>query len=401
MSVLPQFNPNLTNSYSGDAFSELVQSFNIHNHTLASTSNFLAYPLLPGATVSFLGLSQSASDPFSGLSNSIPLVISSVTVGTLTLSRAANTTTLGALTYQNPLTNSFEIIENLRAVAGSNQVSFDLAANRSGFITPELLNSALTRYLIADAQILATGSNSTPILPVPTVLNISTTVAGYYQVSGYLQPNPALTLIRGQSYVLNSNSAVILAGGFNLVTQVRDPVLGLLRVTQGLVVNSNQSQTYTVPYNAPNQLFYQSASQPNLYGNILISGGTIPTPPGLWQPNQSQPPQIPIQPSHQIAILSLSAVSNYRITQLDIHPHWTLPTDPKDVYVQLVVANSLGIATALSPVLKLDTLDSVAVTTDLTNQIIARNNIVYCAVYAPVNLSRISFQLTILDLINA
>lgn len=400
MSVSPQFNPNLTNSYSGDAFSELVRSFNTHNHSLASTSSFFTYPLLPGASVSFLGLSQAASDPFSSFNNSIPLVISGVTASTLTLSRAANATTLGALTYQNPITNTFEIIENLRVVDGSSQISFDLTVDRSGFVAPELLNSALTRYLIADAQILTTGSNTPPTLPVPTTLNITTTTAGYYEVSGYLQPNPNLTLIRGQTYILNSNAAVVLAGGFNLVTQVRDPVLGLLRLTSGLVVTSNQLQTYTVPYSAPSQIFYQSASQSALYGSILITGGIIPTPPGLWQPNQSQPPQIPIEPSHQIAILSLSAVSNYRITRLDIHPHWTLPTAPKDVYVQLVVANSVGTATALSPVIKLDTLDPVAVTTALTSQIISVDNIVYCAVYAPVNLSRLTFQLTILDLIN-
>jgi hypothetical protein len=400
MSVLPQFNPNLTNSYTGDAFSELVRSFNTHKHSQASTTNFLAYPLLLNAPVSFLGLSQSAPDPFSGFSNSVPLVISAVAANTLTLSRAANVDTLVALTYQNPITNSYEIIENLQVTNGSNQVTFNLAIDRTGFVAPALLNSALTRYLIADAQISATGSNSTPTLPLATVIDITTTASGYYNLSDYAQPNPTLSLVRGQSYVLSSNAAVILAGGFNLVTQVRAPALGLLKVTQGLVITSNALQTYTVPYDAPSQLFYQSASQPALYGSISITGGIIPTPPGLWQPNQSQPPQIPTQIPHQITMLSLSAVSNYRITKLNIYPHWTLPNNPKDAYIQLVVANTAGIARALSSVIKLDTLDPAAVTA-LSNQIISSNDQVYCAIYAPVNLSRLSFQLTILDLINA
>tara|TARA_R110000868_G_scaffold32398_4_gene117811 strand:+ start:8007 stop:22382 length:14376 start_codon:yes stop_codon:yes gene_type:complete len=93
-------------------------------------------------------------------------------------------------------------------------------------------------------------------------------------------PNPALTLIRGNTYV------------FNLNLDVTSPFWIKTAPSQGTGdqynsgVSRNGSQTgnitFTVPQDAPDNLYYTSETQFNMQGTFTIVDGTPGTGPGFW-----------------------------------------------------------------------------------------------------------------------
>jgi hypothetical protein len=102
-------------------------------------------------------------------------------------------------------------------------------------------------------------------------------------VSAYLidrQPNPALTLIRGNTYVFQLN----LRDNFPFWIKTL-PTLGEADAyDQGVLRNGavTGSITFTVPQDAPDQLYYTSQNNISLQGTINVVNGQSGTGSGFW-----------------------------------------------------------------------------------------------------------------------
>jgi hypothetical protein len=400
MGAIPQVNLANTNSYFGDNLTLLAQTFNSHNHPLASSNNFLTYNLNYADVVGFVGVSQSSSDPFGAIGNAVPLTVVSVSADSLALSRVANTSTLGSLTYFNLSSSSYSVIDSLSVTQGSNLLTFNSTRNRTGFATPNLISKALTRYLTTDVAVFLTGTNEPITRPITETISIDLNSNLFYVAQGYTNSQPNLQLIRGQKYLINLTPQVVSAGSFYLVNRLRDPIYGLDLVKLGVSqVTSPGTIEYTVPYDAPSQLFYQSSLNKNNYGSIFITGGTVIPDPALWQPNQTTL-QVPLNPPHQEAVMLMSTASPYRLGKLEVYPQWSLATAPKDVYVQLQYITNNTTVTALSPLVRLTNFGIVSIQEGLSSVIIPTDALLIVAIYSPVNLKRLSFQLTTTELLD-
>jgi len=110
------------------------------------------------------------------------------------------------------------------------------------------------------------------------------------------QPNPTLTLARGNTYVFNLNLREPYP--FFIKSQ---PTLGTEDVyDQGVSRNGSVTGviTFVVPQDAPNTLYYTSPNQSNLLGTINIVDGTAGTGPGFWiQTNPGVDGRIPTSPN--------------------------------------------------------------------------------------------------------
>jgi hypothetical protein len=93
-------------------------------------------------------------------------------------------------------------------------------------------------------------------------------------------PNPALTLVRGNTYVFNLNLEVVSPFWIKTApTQGRtDPY------NTGVTRNGANTGniTFTVPQDAPDTLYYASETQFNMQGQLTIIDGTPGTGPGFW-----------------------------------------------------------------------------------------------------------------------
>lgn len=94
------------------------------------------------------------------------------------------------------------------------------------------------------------------------------------------QSNPNLTLVRGNTYIFNLN----LSGAYPFYIKTA-PTTGLTNIYSNGVTNNGAIAglvTFTVPQNAPNTLYYASATQSNMQGQITVIDGTPGTGPGFW-----------------------------------------------------------------------------------------------------------------------
>ena len=94
------------------------------------------------------------------------------------------------------------------------------------------------------------------------------------------QPNPTLTLVRGSTYVFNLNLTGIYPFFIKTIAS-----LGNINTYDSGVLRNGASTgiiTFTVPQNAPDTLYYASANEYNLRGQINIIDGTPGTGPGFW-----------------------------------------------------------------------------------------------------------------------
>jgi len=402
MAVTDLFNVNFTNSYTGDALSELIRVYNKHAHTVATSTNFLATSLNLTTSVGFVGVSAGTADPFAALTNIAPLTIVGITKTTLTLSRAATTSTLGSLTFVDSISNVYTTIVGLVATANSPNLVFDLTVDRSGFIRSGFIERALVRYITTDTQIKSLALVTSPTVAATNALTVDIDTNGFYHVSSYSAPNPTINLVRGFTYTFTSTAAVGVAGGFNIVRDLQNPSLGLKLYTEHLTVASSGNVsliTFSVGYDAPSLLFYQSGTAPYIYGQINITGGTNLPSLTVQQSWQATAPTIPLDPPTQIAIVSLSSVTPYRITKWETYPHWALPNASRDVFLQLQYTSDGINRQPLSPLIELNSTSTSIVESLLIPTIIPLEATVYCAVYSPFNLERLTQQLTLVDLI--
>lgn len=101
------------------------------------------------------------------------------------------------------------------------------------------------------------------------------------------EPNPALTLVRGNTYVFT----LVLRGDFPFFIKTQ-PTLGTTNQYQGLLADGSPaiqnngatigSITFTVPQDAPDVLYYTNNVQPNMNGVFNIVNAQAGTGPGFW-----------------------------------------------------------------------------------------------------------------------
>jgi hypothetical protein len=94
------------------------------------------------------------------------------------------------------------------------------------------------------------------------------------------QPNPALTLVRGNTYTFT----LILDGVFPFYIKT-EPSLGTTNLYNDGVTNNGATAgtiTFTVPQTAPDTLYYVNPVQSNMRGNITVIDAIPGTGPGFW-----------------------------------------------------------------------------------------------------------------------
>ena len=94
------------------------------------------------------------------------------------------------------------------------------------------------------------------------------------------QPNPTLTLVRGNTYVFNLN----LTGVYPFYIKTEASLGNINTYDTGVLRNGAVTGiiTFTVPQDAPDTLYYSSANEYNLQGQINIVDATPGTGPGFW-----------------------------------------------------------------------------------------------------------------------
>jgi hypothetical protein len=111
-----------------------------------------------------------------------------------------------------------------------------------------------------------------------------------------LQPNPTITLARGNTYVFN----ITLTGVYPFWIKTALSLGTGDAYNSGVLRNGSSFGlvTFTVPQDAPDTLYYVSENQTNLRGTINIVDGTPGTGPGFWiQTNPGVDGVIPTTPN--------------------------------------------------------------------------------------------------------
>ncbi len=108
--------------------------------------------------------------------------------------------------------------------------------------------------------------------------------------------NPTLTLVRGNTYVFTMN----LDGVYPFYIKTA-PTTGLSNVYNSGVTNNGAvvgQVTFVVPQDAPDTLFYASATQSNMQGTINVTSADASTGPGFWiQTDPGVSGRVPITPN--------------------------------------------------------------------------------------------------------
>jgi len=145
------------------------------------------------------------------------------------------------------------------------------------------INSVSASFSIV-YNILANGTGSN-ILPIPAnhqkSFVITNNNSSSFDFEG-LGSNPTLTLFRGETYKFNVNAIETFGGieyPFWIRTQQLEGITEVYDYNIGMVNNgdSRGTITFTVPYNAPNRLYYVSQNRSSMGGVIdIVNSSTTP-----------------------------------------------------------------------------------------------------------------------------
>jgi len=180
---------------------------------------------------------------------------------------------------KNGLAKTPNVISNTSASIKITEISQFTTGESSSL---EVVNSVSASFSIV-YNILANGTGSS-ILDVPeneqVEFNITNTNSSSFSFEG-LGENPTLTLFRGETYKFYV-SASDAKGTNNYPFWIRtEPVAGITRdydYNNGVINNGDSvgNITFTIPYNAPNTLYYVCEKSQNMIGvlNIVNSSAT-------------------------------------------------------------------------------------------------------------------------------
>jgi hypothetical protein len=175
-------------------------------------------------------------------------------------------------------------------------------------------------------------------------------------ISSYVidsQNNPTLSLVRGNTYVFTMN----LDGVYPFYIKTA-PTTGLSNVYNSGVTNNGAvvgQVTFVVPQDAPDTLYYASATQSNMQGTINVTNADAGTGPGFWI--QSAPGisgRVPITPN--ISSRDVFGVTNNG-EDLGTVTFNVPPKTAQDFYYALPSIGTVDLITDL----KFDQLDNISV----------------------------------------
>lgn len=384
-----------SNTYQGDIITELIKRYNEHDHSIAFLKSFLVYGLVKDQVVSFFTTAASGDpDPFSGIGATVDLTITRVTATSLTLSRPANTATVGTLSYTEG--GVLKTIPGLSCTNGSAVLTWANADNDAGTINPVTILKILQKpwnsyYPINNASTVPT---YTPPTTAPVVnYTVGLNNAGqfiYSQGSVLSTPNQTINLVRGSVYNFNFTTDLLAQGGFHIVSDLVNTAYPLKLYTAGVSAIRDGSGTtvigtqFYVPLTAPPTLYYQSGTSNTRYGQFNISGGELTTDNAiyaLWQ--SATTTAIPTELPDHLIPLAIKTPNQLRLVEWNLLPQWSSAQRIGYIYVQLQLhlPNQGGIS-ALSPVTLID--DAGQQTVPLNQDIIIpANSMVAAALYNP------------------
>jgi hypothetical protein len=192
-------------------------------------------------------------------------------------------------------------------------------------IEPTLPENELSSSIISEVSssfsiiynILNNGTGS-PILDIPEdhqrEFVVSRGVNNSAWIFGEDEENPTIQLFRGETYKFNvSGSFGKFTNPFFIRTQ---PISGFIEgfdYNSGVINNGDDFGliTFTVPFDAPNELFYVSQNSPNMLGKFVIVNNSQ-TPFSLIESNMTYPTLVERSPSASLdeQIITASALLN-------------------------------------------------------------------------------------------
>jgi len=181
---------------------------------------------------------------------------------------------------KNGLSAKPKLISNTSASIKVSNVEQFITGESSSLAT---INSVSSSFSII-YNILANGTGSN-ILPIPNNHQTEYTIRNFnsssYTFDGVDGNNPEITLFRGLTYKFHV-SASEAKGGFDYPFWIRKKPIGGISDDYdypGVINNGDSSGlvTFTVPYNAPNSLYYVSSRADNLNGKFnIVNSDTTP-----------------------------------------------------------------------------------------------------------------------------
>ena len=184
----------------------------------------------------------------------------------------------------------------------SNASASIMVSDVSQFTTGESSSLAVVNLVSASFSIvyniLANGTGSS-ILDIPeneqVEFNISNTNSSSYHFEG-LGENPTLTLFRGETYKFHVSASDSKGPNTYPFWIRKQPIAGISTdydYNDGVVNNGDEygNITFTVPYNAPNELYYICQNSANMVGKFHIVNSSV-TPIDLIQSTLTYPQTI-------------------------------------------------------------------------------------------------------------
>ena len=170
----------------------------------------------------------------------------------------------------------------------SNASASIMVSDVSQFTTGESSSLAVVNLVSASFSIvyniLANGTGSS-ILDIPeneqVEFNISNTNSSSYHFEG-LGENPTLTLFRGETYKFHVSASDSKGPNTYPFWIRKQPIAGISTdydYNDGVVNNGDEygNITFTVPYNAPNELYYICQNSANMVGKFHIVNSSVTT----------------------------------------------------------------------------------------------------------------------------
>lgn len=402
MSNTQPFSNLFTSTYYGDAFSELIRLYNLHNHDLTFVKSFLVHPLRTSMPVSFSS-NTAIADPFNEIGSNTPLLIERVSANILTLSRAATKSTVGFITYVKD--GEYQQIKLVKCTEGAKTLEWDSTTLDAGTVEANVLLKVLQKpynsYFPLN-YLLPSAPGEPPANAITNHVSLEL-VDQFYRFSGSVGANPKIVLQRGQIYEITLSAELLALGEFRIVRDLVDPAYPLKKWELGVSPLLNSSNVvigvkFYVPTVAPALLFYQSSISPFRFGEIEIHGGELTTDNAIyaiWQ--EANPDTIPLDPPAHLVPITLKTQEELRLIEWTVYPEWSSSINIGHVFIQLQLHQTGLPITSLSQLTQIGATGKVTISIN-QNVLIPANSSLMCAIYSPSAIKGIFQELYVSEL---
>ncbi len=397
--VSPQINlSNTLSAQRGDSLDTAFQKFNTHVHSTAKAASFLAEPIKVGDVISLRDIN--GEEVYRPNFTSLPVTVTQVTNDYLVLSQFARATVEdGVATYGS----NGRALPFVRSVQGSNRLYRTEIPD--GFISAQELDRLVKTSYTGTLNLPQVPESEDEPFGVSAVIGVSIVDGNYRFISNLeIDPqadNPVLQLYRGVTYRFRLSSYAQLSGFYltTNLTSVGDPPAtryesGVRYFSAGGLITD---VIFTVPYDAPEILVYQSLGGA-ISGQIQILSSDITQSRDYFAQIQSLTGGFLSEP---LPVLNppiiLSAVDQYRLTQLHVLPVWNTELAAGAASVRLSYQTPLG-TTYITPYINLSQVGRLTYTLAET-PLINPGEAVHLSVFTRNQLIALHYQLDVVRVI--